>query len=172
MMMGPHLEPCPNCGLVLPYSSGEKHPYLGASAACWTLYGEVLEREYSNPAYMAVHRITVDAYAAQHPGKEESRTVQSINVHLVGLYLTLERKLHPDFARRAIAALTREKDQLHWLEAPTPLGEIRVDDVLKAATPEEHAIRVTEWGGSVWQAWSSCHAEVISLADRAAMAMS
>ncbi len=165
------LDTCPDCGLVTPYSAGERHPYLGASAACWALFGEVLEREYSNPAYMTVHRTTVDAYAAQHPGEAESRTISSINVHLVGLHLTLERRLHPDFVRRVIGSLTLRKDQMRWLSPPASLGEIRIDHVRAASSPEDHAARVDAWGRSVWRAWSAHHGEVVALAERAVQAL-
>jgi Family of unknown function (DUF5946) len=54
---------------------------------------------------MTAHRMTVDAYCAQHPGKPERRTIQSINVHLVGLFLTVERDAPGDFARNVIGTL-------------------------------------------------------------------
>lgn len=46
------LEKCDDCGVTLPAVEGPTHAYLGASPACWALYGEVLAREYSDPAYM------------------------------------------------------------------------------------------------------------------------
>ena len=59
---------CPGCGLELPQRDGPVHPYIGASAACWSLYGEVLTREYGDASYRSAHRLTLDAYAVQHPG--------------------------------------------------------------------------------------------------------
>jgi hypothetical protein len=160
------LEICPDCKLALrPSALGVTHAYLGASASCWEMYGALLMREYSNPAYMAIHRSTVDTYAAQHPGKPESRTIQSINVHLVGLYLTLERALDPDFVRRIIGRLTQRKGELSWLEPPENLGAITVADVMKAVTPEEHREMVLAWARAVWTAWSPYHAEIMQLAD-------
>ncbi len=162
------LETCPNCGLALPRADSARHPYLGASAACWALYGEVLAREYGDPAFMAVHRLTVDAYAAQHPGLPERRTIQSINLHLVALYLSLERRLNPGFITRAIAALTRETTRLEWLEPPPSLGEMTVADVAAASTPEAHGRLVADWAGSVWRAWAPHHRRVIGLAEQVA----
>jgi hypothetical protein len=166
------LEICPDCRLALPRCSiGVTHAYLGASASCWALYGALLEREYSSPAYMAIHRSTVDTYAAQHPGKPEGRTIQSINVHLVGLYLTLERELHPDFVRRAIRRLAERKSDLRWLEPPANLGTITVADAIKAETPEEHRDVVLKWSGSVWAAWKEHRAEIVRLADEVVRAL-
>ena len=33
------------------------------------VYGEVLAREYSDPSYVSLHRLTADTYAVQHPGE-------------------------------------------------------------------------------------------------------
>ena len=160
-------EPCPGCRLGLPLQEGERHAYLGASAACWRLYGTLLEREYSDPDYMAVHRTTVDAYAAQHPGSPEPRTIQSINVHLTGLYLVLERGLDARFVRKVSGALTRDKRRLQWLEPPPDLGAMTVQDVLRATSAPDHRRRVEDWGRLVWQAWSSAHELVAALAQSA-----
>lgn len=104
------LETCPDCGIVLPAVQGSTHEYLGASPSCWALYGEVLAREYGDPGLMQIHRLTVDAYAAQHPGRPGRRSTQSVWVHLAGLYLTVEKGLGSDFARRVIGMLTREAE--------------------------------------------------------------
>ncbi|WP_217429780.1 DUF5946 family protein, partial [Sphingomonas bacterium] len=94
--------------MALPAATGPAHGYLGASPACWARYGELLAREYGDPAYMAAHRLTVDAYCAQHPGEPERRTIQSAHVHLVGLHLTLERDWPGKRVRATLAAVTRD----------------------------------------------------------------
>lgn len=160
------LDICPDCKAALPAVDGERHAYLGGSAACWALYGRLLAREYGDPAYMRAHRMTVDAYAAQHPGLAEPRTIQSIHVHLAGLYLTLERRLDADFARRVIARVTRQKDRLHWLTPPAMLGDLTIADVMMAASAEDHQAAVARWARVVWEAWRPHHDEVIALAKR------
>jgi hypothetical protein len=46
---------CPGCGLVLPpQPEAPKHPYIGASAECWGLYGALLAREFQHPACLIV----------------------------------------------------------------------------------------------------------------------
>src|SRR3982751_1269864 len=81
---------CPGCGASVPAFSGPTHAYYGEAPGCWALYGEVLAREYSDYRFARLHRLTVDSYAAQHPGRPEPRTIQSVAVHLIGLQLSLE----------------------------------------------------------------------------------
>jgi hypothetical protein len=160
-------ETCPGCGLILPVGQGSPHPYFGASASCYQVFLEVLAREYSDPAYMAIHRLTVDTYAAQHPGRPEPRSIQSVNVHLVGLCLVLERHLQPAFVRSVIGSLTKRKGTLHWLVPPARLGQVTVMDVLDVNSPADHACAVTEWALAVWRAWAPHHETIAALAAKA-----
>jgi hypothetical protein len=160
-------EVCPGCKLVLPVFYGSRHPYFGATASCWALFLQLLAREYSEPAYMTMHRTTVDAYAAQHPGSAEPRSIQSVNVHLVGLYLVLERRLQPDFVRSVIGGLTKQKSDLCWLPPAATLGSINVMDVLEAGSPADHENAVRAWGHSVWTAWATHRETIVALAAKA-----
>ncbi|WP_174284617.1 DUF5946 family protein [Sphingomonas bacterium] len=163
---GSGVEICPDCGVALPFCDGSPHPYLGASASCWALYGHVLAREYQQAALMTIHRLTVDAYAAQHPGKPERRSIQSVWVHLAGLYLVVDRSLAPEFARRVIGALATQSEQLTWLTPPAQLGAITVAHVAAAEQPADHINIVQNWAGSVWAAWKIHHPAIITLVDR------
>ncbi len=69
MTQQPEREPCFSCGALVPATDGTTHDHMLSSPGCWAIYGEVLAREYERPAYMADHRLTVDAYAVQHPGE-------------------------------------------------------------------------------------------------------
>lgn len=153
------LIPCPGCGARFPDRDGPTHRYLDASPGCWAAYGEVLAREYSDLAYMAVHHLTVDAYSVQHPGTPSRRRMQSVAVHLIGLYAGLELGL----PRQRVAALMNgatEHLQLHWLDPPGDLGSVTVADVLPAQSAEEHGHLVQRWAESAWTAWSAHHAHV------------
>lgn len=132
------------------------------------MYGDVLAREYASPVLMRVHRLTVDAYAVQHPGVPERRSIQSVWVHLAGLYLTVERGLSHDFARRVIGALTGEAERLAWLLPPDGLGAITVADVARATDTGAHEEEVHRWARSAWAAWHPHHQAVAAIADRAA----
>lgn len=146
------LEVCPGCKVALPPQAGPTHPYFGASPSCWALYGEVLAREYSDPELMKIHRLTVDAYAVQHPGTPEPRSIQSVWVHLAGLYLTVERNLSHDFARRVIGALAGNGGGYFWLEPPSDLGAITVACVAGASDAKAHAEAVRRWAQATWTA--------------------
>lgn len=161
-------ETCPGCGLTLPCCGGESHAYIGASPSCWNLYGDLLAREFGDPAFMRMHRLTVDAYCAQHPGVPERRSIQSISVHLVGLHLSLDRDLESDFVRRVIGvAADTLSSRLVWFDPPETFGGSTLRDVLAAMSAEEHRDLVTDWAKSVWDSWRAAHGAVAKLADEA-----
>lgn len=162
------LEVCPDCKVALPPQPGPAHPYFGASPSCWEMYGDVLAREYASPELMRIHRLTVDAYAVQHPGAPQRRSIQSVWVHLAGLYLTIERDLSHDFARRVIGSLTGEAGRLTWLPAPDDLGIITVADVACTVGADAHRDAVQRWARTAWAAWKVHHEAVASIADKAA----
>ena len=112
--------PCPGCGALTPDVDGPVHPYLGASAGCWTVYGEVLAKEYVDYRYPSVHRLTVDAYSVQHPGTPSRRAIQSVAVHLVSLYLVLERGFSSEKATAGIRRALEHRKQFVWLDPPSP----------------------------------------------------
>lgn len=150
---------CPGCGLAGPDEAGPTHPYMRASPCCWRIYGEVLAREYNDPAYMAVHQLTVDAYAAQHPGEDDRRAAQSVWVHLTSLYLQLELSLPPHKARETMKKLAASKD-FRRLDRPVSPQWMRTDDVHGAADAAEHRLLVKRWARSVWDAWHGSHAVI------------
>ncbi|HLZ00297.1 MAG TPA: DUF5946 family protein [Candidatus Angelobacter sp.] len=149
---------CPGCGVLLPEESGPTHRYAESSATCWKVYGEVLAREYSDPVYLAVHRLTVDAFAAQHPGQPSPQSIQSVAVHLISLRLIFERGYTAQQATSAIGqAVAKGKGKYAWLTPPSFAGRLTVADVHKATNAEEHIRFVRAWAESVWKAWSPHH---------------
>ena len=150
-------ETCAGCGVALETYDGPMHPYLGASAGCWALFGEVLAREFNNPVNMRVHGTTVDTYAVQHPGVPEPRSIQSVNLHLVRLGLVLEHGVPQDAATRLMTQVKRGPE-LIWLEPPTPNGSVTAKDVLQQG--DRHRDAVMEWARDVWDAWALHHDHV------------
>jgi hypothetical protein len=150
------------CGARVPAFSGPTHAYIGAAPGCWALYGEVLAREYSDYRFGRVHHLTVDAYAVQHPGVPERRSIQSVAVHLVGLYLALERGVDAVELTRARQATADASARFTWLAPPASAGAITVVDVHAVSNDDAdaHGRVVNEWAASVWQAWSVHHAQV------------
>ena len=156
------LKPCYSCRALVCDKDGPTHKYLASSPGCWAAYGQVLEREYSDATYAANHRLTVDAYAAQHPGHRSSQTIQSVSLHLVSLHLVLERSVDQATATARLARMATKKDHFKWLEPPISLGDLTVNHVLAATSANAH--RKADWAHSVWQAWEVHHAVIRRLA--------
>lgn len=151
-------EACPGCGARYgPRAPDTTHPSIGASPACRAAFGELLAREFHDPAYGRLHRHTVDVYAVQHPGEDDRRQPQSVAIHLIGLCHWLEHGLD---ARRVEATtramLQRSRPDWPWLAPPTDY-EMTVGDVLVARTGAEHERLVRRWAAVTWQAWRPHH---------------
>jgi len=151
---------CPGCGVLLPVIEGPVHPYMHSSPACWQAYGELLAFEYSNPELMDVHRLSVDAYAVQHPGFTSRQAIQSVGLHLVRLCLFIERGLSATDANDAMLKAASHKGEMTWLKPPASLGEVNLTTVLSATNIEQHRTNVHAWAKSAWNAWS-CHHDVV-----------
>ena len=161
-----NLEHCPECKALVPKVDGEHpHQYIGGSPGCWAMYGEVLAREYSDPTYMSVHRLTVDAHSVQHPGKSDRRSAQSVYGHLVSLYLVMEKNLDHNSATKALKTFVEKKLDLVWLQPPENLGKITIVDIHSAGDAEEHRKLVKSWAATVWEAWKIHHAVISTLAN-------
>jgi hypothetical protein len=158
---------CCGCGAEFPAFEGPVHRYMHSSPACWYAFGQVLAREYSSPEYFEVHRLSVDAYAVQHPGDDSRQAIQSVGVHLVRLCFFLERGLVPEQANNAMLKAAQHKDHHTWLERPASLGSVTVKDVLAAQDIEQHKAAVHAWARAAWEAWSAHHALVRKWADKA-----
>lgn len=161
-------SPCPGCGGLFPDTDapGSAHAYLGASHGCWAVYCDILAKEYGEYKYPEVHRLTVDSYAAQHPGTPSRQSIQSVAGHLISLYLVLERGMN---AKRATAAIRKAIEQSHhfmWLPPPPSLGALTVLDVVGAKNIDEHTSRVQQWARSVWETWTPHHQTIQKWAER------
>ncbi len=152
--------PCLGCGAIVAKSDGPTHAYIGASPGCWAVYGQVLAREYGEFAYPACHRLTVDAYAAQHPGRPSRRSIRSVAMHLVSLFLVLEEGLASDQATARIRHMLRRPVPFVWLAPPSFNGSLTIVDVAAAGELAEHEHLVGRWAASVWDAWHPHHETV------------
>ncbi|HEX8380028.1 MAG TPA: DUF5946 family protein [Allosphingosinicella sp.] len=159
-------EICPGCERAYPRSDGATHPYIGASAGCWAAYGELLALEYGNNRLMRWHRLTVDAYTAQHPGVPQRRSAQSVHVHLCGLYLVLERALDPPAVARAMQRLADGR-LYEWLPPPPLATETGLAEAIAAAPGDGYGAIVRAWAESVWLAWAPHHPAIRAEAERA-----
>jgi hypothetical protein len=143
-MSSPPRSRCIGCGVELPAVEGPVHRYLESSPACWAAYGVLLAREYTDPAYRTLHKLSVDSYAVQHAGHPSPQTIQSAVVHLVRLCLVLEDGVPFDAATATMQVVAARKGAYHWLEPPADRGQFTLADVGTAATPAEHA-QIRTW---------------------------
>ncbi len=153
---------CFSCAGEYPDIDGPTHRYMTSTPGCWAIYGEVLAREYSDSGYYQVHRLTVDAYAVQHPGSTDRQSIHSVGVHLIRLCLFLEHGLTPEKANEAMLNAAKHKDEFVWLEPPASKGVITAADIIKANNVEEHKAAVWKWAEAAWNAWSQHHATIRS----------
>ncbi len=161
------IEVCPGCGAIFqPLPEIKPHEYLGASGACWSAFGELIAREFSDPAYGVVHRHTVDIYAAQHPGVDGRRQRQSVAVHLISLCAWLEHGLGPDALLPVTRRLADGQRDWPWLVPPSGYS-VTVRDVLSATSGADHVAEVRSWAQVVWGAWAVHHATIRQWAGEA-----
>jgi hypothetical protein len=157
---------CPGCGARIPDPGNVAPPHAGASPGCWGLYGDILAREYGEWSYPAIHRLTVDAYGAQHPGPESPKSAQVLANHLLGLHLALERGITPKRIPAEMGRLVADPSEFRWLAPPPPGRQHTVLEVAGARDLREHGLRVEWWARSVWEAWSDHHDAIRRWAGR------
>lgn len=152
--------PCPGCGLAVPDIDAPTHAYIGAAPGCWEIYGRVLAREYGELRNPPFHRLTVDAYAAQHPGTESRRSTQSVAGHLIALHLVFEQGLAPEVVTKLMPAIVSKAESFRWLMPPSFVGTFTVESVANAKSAEDHERAARRWAESVWRAWGEHHETV------------
>jgi hypothetical protein len=133
--------------------------YYNTSAECWDLYTEVLGNEYSNALLFGqIHQLTVDTYAVQHVGGPHPD--KSVDVHLSGLYLALEKGIRSPYIPPLLQRLASAIKVWPHYEPPTERVGLTVFDVAFCDSTEDHIRVVREWAQAVWESWSEYHTEV------------
>jgi len=156
-------KPCFSCGAECPDIDGPAHRYMKSSSGCWSVYGEILAREYNDQNYFSVHHLTVDTFALQHPGETDVQSINSVTIHLLSLYYLLEKRCTESEAQVLKQKAANNKDKFVYLKRPQSLGKITVADVIKATNHNEHQEFVKAWAQSTWEAWSEHHAKIRAL---------
>jgi hypothetical protein len=151
---------CCGCGADFGEITGPTHAYMLSSPGCWEAYGRVLAREYESPPYARLHRLTVDAYAVQHPGVDGPQARNSVGIHLSRLCLMFDCGWSVERANDAMLAITAKKRHYPWLIPPSDRGMVTVKDVLAAQTASDHLHAVERWARCAWKAWEEHHAAV------------
>ena len=139
-----------------------KQGYYNTSMECWSLYTEVLCAEYSNAfLFGQVHQLTVDTYSSQHAGGPHPD--KSVAVHLLGLFLVLERDIRPTSVPPLLQRLVAGIQTWPHFPPPATVGPMTIFDVALCESAEEHMKAVREWSRIVWECWSEHHAELSKL---------
>lgn len=149
-------QTCPGCGAERPLIDGATHPYVGASSACWTQFGEI---NFTLPP-VPLARLIIDAYMVQHPGVPERRAIQSVGLHLTGMCLVLEHGLSPGELSATLQRILESPPEWHWLEPPEPNGELTIFDVAGALGTDDAPDVCERYVRSIWSAWAQHHDSV------------
>jgi hypothetical protein len=136
---------------------------MASSPACWAAFGRILAAEYSDPRLTPVHRLSVDAFAVQHPGGTSRQAIQSVGLHLARLHYQLEHDPGPEQANAFMLRVAARKHHLPRL-TPPPAFEVTTAHVAPLAGTEDHAAMVRRWAQSAWQSWAHAHAFIRSWA--------
>jgi hypothetical protein len=164
--LGQTIVECPGCGLQLPAKEGAVYDgYFNTCAECWIAFGEVVGREFSNPAlFGAVHTLTVDAYAVQHAGPPHPD--KSVSVHLCGLHWRLVEGRPAGQVPRLMKRMADVPREWPHFKPPADRGALTIGDVLPATEPAQHGESVRAWASEVWRTWSAHHAAIADFARR------
>lgn len=129
---------------------------LVASAECAAAALVLAEREFSDPAYFAVHRLTVAAYMLQHPDVSSEHAVA---VHLGALRGAVELGLDSEANGKRVRWLAGElrRNPPGRLARPADRGVITVTDVVAAGSADEHCAVVRRWAAAVLAAWTAAN---------------
>jgi len=143
------------------------HPYLGASAECWELFGMLQTLEIERYGYPNVHRLVVDAYAAQHPGPGvERRDRQSVFVHLASIHLVVNEGRPAAEAGALLRRLTEGRPEFPLLQRHDA-GAIDLRYAWDAVDLADYERRVREWAAAVWTSYEPSHDVIRRLAATA-----
>ncbi|HEV8337566.1 MAG TPA: DUF5946 family protein [Candidatus Polarisedimenticolia bacterium] len=140
---------CEGCGLVA----------AGGTEGCQATMDEILALHFGNATYFGVHRLFVDAYAAQHP-ERYCVSFKSLAAHLAHLCWSLEQGGSQAVPSEAIRRWVERHPHLEKPPLPEFRGALTIADVTAAPGPAEHHRAVERWARSVWEAHAGLHATV------------
>ncbi len=158
------VERCIGCGAEFHAMDGPVHDYMHSSPACFAAFNALLAAEYSSPALMGIHRLTVDTWAVQHPGEYptipgDRRAIQSVGLHLARLMLQLEHPRPPTETNAVMLDFSRYKSTLKRLTPPAVFTTTVAEIAPFAASPS-HIEKVRGWAQTTWNDWSADHAYI------------
>lgn len=135
-------------------------------AGCRQMFEEILAKEFSDYRYGKIHRLTVDAYALQHPD-EYMRSGKSFAAHLTGMCAALEHEDTLDLNRTVQKWLSSNPKIEKPAQLPEHRGDLTIAYVHTAADADEHVNCVRDWARDIWGAWAEHHDLARALITRA-----
>ena len=126
-------------------------------AGCRKIFEEIIAREFSDYWYGRIHRLTVDAYALQHPD-EYMHSGKSFAAHLTGMSAALEYEDTLTINRAVQKWLSKNPNISKPTRIPKERGNLTVTYIRSTGDADEHTKRVREWAQDVWRAWSEHYA--------------
>ena len=146
------MEPCPGCFVGFAPFDGPSHRYIGASPACWRQYTTALAGD------VRLVPLSVDAYAAQHPGVSSPQSIQSVAVHLITLIAVQKSGVGVEQAvrlRQQSVELSRQgRIELRWLEPRPENWTSSLEAVLGGERSET-------WTFGVMDDWIALHRDLL-----------
>lgn len=142
------------------------HNYMEGSPSCFEKFTQILASEYSDPTLLSTHRLSVDTYAVQHPGKARTRPqIQSVGLHLARLGIQLKRSVTPKETNDVMLGLGKHKHTLGYIEPPVHFA-MTAADVAEFSGTRQHSEKVMEWANSTWEDWNEHHEYILNWAAR------
>src|SRR4051794_33806382 len=113
--------------------------------------------EMERYGYPEVHRLVVDAYAAQHPGPGvERRDRQSVLVHVASIHLVINSGRTSAEAGALLRTLTQGRPEFPLLRRHGA-GAIDLRHAWEAADLADYEGRAREWATAVWMSYEPSH---------------
>jgi hypothetical protein len=127
---------------------------------CDELYAYTLSRDRGE----FIHQHAVDAYAAQHIGKETKPI--ALAAALIGLFLFSERGRSGRQVQQVHMDLGNKMKTWPLFEAPADHARLTVMEPLSVPPGSERDDKIKQWARAVWDIWGERHMEVETLYQR------
>lgn len=176
MTQPPELRICPGCRLQFPFQPELTESnlvgfarYGVASPECLAVFESVHGKEAQ---YGAPCSFRLDAYAVQHPRRDDHQkqlginkrfvaaSIQSVAIHLIALYSIIEKQWPLDSVSQIMNHILTSGATFPDLQPPNHFGNLTILDVNNAQSRDEHISLISQWSHSAWNAWKKHHAFV------------
>ncbi|MCB1114696.1 MAG: hypothetical protein KDK62_08065 [Chlamydiia bacterium] len=170
--MSTESKACPGCGAHFSKSDTSFHRYGVASSGCWQAFNELLAHERETWSYPEVHRLVIDAYSVQHPQNIELQnslgisqrfvdaSVQSVWIHLIGLYFALEEKRPLSEISKLMDQALKGGEGFEPLPPPKNRGKLTHREAPLTKDLEVYSRFAWKWAEDAWLAWSEHHDKI------------